>query len=314
MVDNSAQYKRQLNQTRQQEKKKREALLEIEIAEQYKKGAPMGKPERPLEAGTFTGGGTAEGKEGVTPEVPTKKEKKSEAPPTYPAQPPAGAQATPAAAAAPGGRLAETEQLKQGPKTRADLAKEAIEGKKEDIAKTQARLKEAEEKREETRGLSRIIRERKLKAQKKALARKQEELGALQRILGAQQGSATALRAAWLNLIPSFGVSWFYIAFHALMAYFTPFSHLFCKFGEEWLPKQARAAGGEAAKRASKGLEIIEWLGCVFIGIIILLIILGIVVFISLIVWAVTHPGSVVKAIISEAIRNAWCNIFGCPD
>ncbi|MFA6215370.1 MAG: hypothetical protein WC768_02290 [Patescibacteria group bacterium] len=87
-----------------------------------------------------------------------------------------------------------------------------------------------------------------------------------------QLASSKLLQQSWLNLIDTFGISYFYIAFHFIAAYFTPFSNLFCKFGEEWLPKVPGPAG-EAAKKASKPIELLEILGCVFIGLLLLLII-----------------------------------------
>ena len=104
-----------------------------------------------------------------------------------------------------------------------------------------------------------------------------------------REGTGHLLKLAWLNLLDTIGLSWFYIAFHFLMAYFTPLSSLFCKFGEEWLPKQVGAAGGEAAKGATKTLEMVEIAGCFLVGLIILSIITLAVIIIAILGYAYTH-------------------------
>lgn len=142
---------------------------------------------------------------------------------------------------------------------------------------------------------------------------------ARQKIIGAlarpsQQGTGHILKLAWLNLIDTFGLTWFYIAFHFLMAYFTPFSDLFCKFGQEWLPQSVKKGGGDAAKRAGKPLELLEILGCLFIGIIIFLIIGVIVLLVAIIVYAWANPLESLKlswAIAWEVIKCWGGRVFG---
>jgi hypothetical protein len=50
-----------------------------------------------------------------------------------------------------------------------------------------------------------------------------------------QQATANWLRAAWINLIPSWGLTLFYIDFHWFMSQALGDS-VMCKMGEEWMP------------------------------------------------------------------------------
>ena len=122
----------------------------------------------------------------------------------------------------------------------------------------------------------------------------------------ARAGSGHLLRLAWLNLIDSFFLTWLYIAFHFVMAYFTPLSGLFCKFGEEWLPEKIKKVGGDAAKIAAKPLELIEILGCLFIGLIITFIISLILIIIISIGWIATNPAEFVKTVFGESVKSVW--------
>ncbi|MFA6255484.1 MAG: hypothetical protein WC675_05715 [Patescibacteria group bacterium] len=105
-----------------------------------------------------------------------------------------------------------------------------------------------------------------------------------------RQGSSTLLKGAWLNLIISFGLTWFYIAFHFIAAYLTPFSDLFCRFGEEWLPKQVTDKAGKIGKTTSKTLEWVEIIGCLLIGLLIFALILFILVLFGSIIYVIENP------------------------
>lgn len=76
----------------------------------------------------------------------------------------------------------------------------------------------------------------------------------------AKQASAGLLKAAWTSIIPSFGFTLFYIAFHFVGAYVARMSW-FCKFGEEWVPPQADIAvnaAGSSGTKLKKGVEQVE--------------------------------------------------------
>lgn len=50
-----------------------------------------------------------------------------------------------------------------------------------------------------------------------------------------QATTSSLLKAAWINLIPSFGLTLIWINIHAFLRWASP--SLFCKLGREWLPK-----------------------------------------------------------------------------
>jgi len=105
-----------------------------------------------------------------------------------------------------------------------------------------------------------------------------------------RQGTGGLLKGAWLNLVTSFGLTWFYIAFHFIAAYFTPFSDIFCRFGEEWLPKMYIDRTGKLGKNLNKTLELVEILGCFAVGLLIFTLIFLILVLFGSIVYAIEHP------------------------
>ncbi|MFH1582859.1 MAG: hypothetical protein ABIB72_00880, partial [Candidatus Falkowbacteria bacterium] len=59
---------------------------------------------------------------------------------------------------------------------------------------------------------------------------------------------------------------------------------LFCKLGEEWIPKQITGAGGEAGKSLGKSIGIIEVMGLLFLDLLVLFIIFGALALIVMIV------------------------------
>jgi len=89
----------------------------------------------------------------------------------------------------------------------------------------------------------------------------------------AKAGTSRALQWAWLTLIPSFGLSLIYINIHVFLR-FVFGEKLFCKLGEEWIPKQISAVGGEAGKRAGKSIGIVEVMGLLMLDLLVLFLIL----------------------------------------
>lgn len=99
----------------------------------------------------------------------------------------------------------------------------------------------------------------------------------------ARAATSNILRWAWGILIPSFGLSLIYINIHVFLR-FVVGEKLFCKLGEEWIPKQISAVGGEASKSVGKSIGIIEVMVLLFLDLLALLIImsaLGILVMIA---------------------------------
>lgn len=130
---------------------------------------------------------------------------------------------------------------------------------------------------QETEDEPRSLRQR-VQAARKAMDLKQKAKDKLEEKIIAPAKSATsqALRWAWTALIPSFGLSLIYINIHVfLKAVFG--EKLFCKLGEEWIPKQVAGAGGEAGKMANKSIGLVEVMALMFLDAILLIIIVGIV-------------------------------------
>ncbi|MDP2708503.1 MAG: hypothetical protein Q8O93_00405 [bacterium] len=99
----------------------------------------------------------------------------------------------------------------------------------------------------------------------------------------AKIATSNALRWAWLTLIPSFGLSLIYINIHVFLRMVLG-EKLFCKLGEEWIPKQVSAIGGEAGKGLGKSIGIVEVMGLVFLDLMaffIILAVLGLLVMIA---------------------------------
>ena len=98
----------------------------------------------------------------------------------------------------------------------------------------------------------------------------------------ARMGTNYVLRWAWITLIPSWGVSLIYINLHVFLKMVFG-EKLFCKLGEEWIPKKIQAVGGEAGKMGGKAIGIVEVMGLLFLDLVVgfvALSILGLVVMI----------------------------------
>ena len=76
-----------------------------------------------------------------------------------------------------------------------------------------------------------------------------------------QQGTGILLKASWTNLIDSFGLTLIYINMHVFLRWVFP--SMFCKLGDEWMPKQVSIVDAEANKAAgvSRFLGIAEIMG-----------------------------------------------------
>ncbi len=93
----------------------------------------------------------------------------------------------------------------------------------------------------------------------------------------AKAGTSWLLKAAWLNLIDSFGLTLIYINLQVFLRWVLG-DKFFCKLGEEWAPKLAQTGGKEIAKSfggAGKIAGIIEIMGLLVLDLAVLFIILG---------------------------------------
>lgn len=118
----------------------------------------------------------------------------------------------------------------------------------------------------------------KVQAARQALNLKEQAKKKIEEKVAAPARMATSrgLQWAWSALIPSWGLSSIWINIHVFLK--SVFGEkLFCKLGEEWLPKQATDAAGEAGKIATKSIGLIEVMVLIFIDLIIFFVIVGFV-------------------------------------
>jgi hypothetical protein len=118
-----------------------------------------------------------------------------------------------------------------------------------------------------------------------------------------QNATARLLRQAWLNLISTWFLSYFYIAFHFLVRYFVAgVGDLFCRFGQEWFPAKPMGTGstmnpddGDKENEendetaANQGCEFISIIGCFLVGLFVLTLIFVIYITIAFFVYVLTH-------------------------
>ncbi|HLC89697.1 MAG TPA: flagellar export protein FliJ [Patescibacteria group bacterium] len=299
------QYKRDLRKNQQAD---RQTSPEEDIADQYKQGAPM---EGLSQSAGLTGGvGNKEARQKPPAQQTSEKAPSAAAPSAQ----------TDKDQTSPLANPAEPEMNEPQPKTTTDYTRQTIARQKQSLAESQQRVEQARSKHEknvEQKSWKRLLSGSRLRQREKELKRQKKQLARLEKLQAVQQGTGHLLKLSWLNLLPSFGITYLYIAFHFMMAYFTPLAGLFVKFGEEWIPKQAKAAGGQATKKATKGLELVEIGGCVLIGLLLLFIILGVFLIIALIVYAWENPLAALRAaadIAWEIIKCAVGGVFGAGE
>lgn len=99
-----------------------------------------------------------------------------------------------------------------------------------------------------------------------------------------QAASGRALRWAWWTLIPSWGLTLLYINLHVFMRLVVP--SLFCRLGDEWIPKQAKAIAGSLDESASFGAMIVETIVLIILDIVVIIAIIGLVaIFVYIYKW-----------------------------
>lgn len=115
-------------------------------------------------------------------------------------------------------------------------------------------------------------------AARQAMDLKQKAKDKLEEKITAPARVATnrALCWAWGALIPSFGLSLFYINAHVgLRMVFG--EKLFCKLGEEWIPKEIASFGGKAGKTVNYGFCLAEKGAVMLLDAILLIVIVALV-------------------------------------
>jgi len=91
----------------------------------------------------------------------------------------------------------------------------------------------------------------------------------------AKQGTNWLLRWAWTSLVPSWGLSLIYINIHVFLR-FVLGDKLFCKLGQEWLPKQISSVSGAPGEMAGKTIGIVEVMVLLILDLIAFFIVLAI--------------------------------------
>ena len=317
---------------------------EAEIAEQLKAGAPM---EGISESAGLTGGvgGSVPGQVQSSPDqtAGAKKQPDQEKPA---GQPPVGGQTapgnqpqktgaeekksapgesasggeTPANETASGDETAETGGTR--PKTRQQQLEEALKEQRAALAESEQKIaatKEKKEKLDQDKKFRRNLADRRLRALEKERLKREKSAAKAQKALTSHFKIKESLRQAWLNLIDTWGVSWFYIAFHFINAYLTPWSNLFCKFGEEWLPSTQPYTGwipryaheGYEKMKGGKPLEILEIAGCVLIGLLLAAALTLIIAILGVAIYVLTHPLSVLKDVGLSVLKSIGDYIVG---
>lgn len=148
-------------------------------------------------------------------------------------------------------RMAEKEMKRR---TRSEKKADAEEGGKE-------------QQEEEGKPDSRLRKLKKLKNAKQEVKNKIKE----KTTDPIQEGSKWLLRTAWLSLVPSLGLSLIYINMHAFLRWVFP--SMFCRLGEEWIPKQMGTGEHASQSVAGTGFGIAEILGLLFLDLLALFVI-----------------------------------------
>ncbi|MDD5290529.1 MAG: hypothetical protein PHZ04_00220 [Patescibacteria group bacterium] len=138
------------------------------------------------------------------------------------------------------------------------------DGEKEGEAK---KSPEGEEDQEGEESWGKRINRLKMQANLKRRAKEEIEKKVMDPV---KQGTNRLLKAAWGNLIDSFGLTLIYINMHVFLRWVFP--DLFCKLGEEWMPKIV--AGESSAKNiGGTAFGIVEVIGLLILDLIVLAII-----------------------------------------
>lgn len=93
-----------------------------------------------------------------------------------------------------------------------------------------------------------------------------------------KMGSKRLLKWAWINLVPSFGLTLIYINMHVFLRWVFP--GLFCKLGDEWVP--VKTGEHSPANIAGTAFGIAEVVGLILLDVLAFFIIFSII---TLIIW-----------------------------
>jgi len=126
---------------------------------------------------------------------------------------------------------------------------------------------------------------------------------AIEEILSpAKQGTSNLLKAAWGNLIDTFGLSLIWIDIHIFLSQVLG-KDLFCSLGEEWFPK-GTPRNLEGAK---KSVGMAEGMGVACLNLGCLILVICVLSLIAMIVSGIENPFKAIKAIFG----TIWCSVIG---
>jgi len=89
-----------------------------------------------------------------------------------------------------------------------------------------------------------------------------------------KQGTNELLKQSWLNLVDSFGLTLIYINMHVFLRWIFP--SMFCKLGDEWMPRQVSVINSEANQAAgvSRFLGIAEVIGLLMLDLLLIIVLI----------------------------------------
>lgn len=133
------------------------------------------------------------------------------------------------------------------------------------------------------------------KRQKAAKEKEGDGAGSGKAASSARKGTSALLRQAWINLIPSYGLTLIWINIHVFLGMILG-NNLFCKLGVEWSDKAAGATAKSAAMKkkledkASGSIGLVEKMGvgCADLGCIFILI--AAIAIVALLIKVVSNP------------------------
>ncbi len=112
----------------------------------------------------------------------------------------------------------------------------------------------------------------------------------------AKKALSGMLKAAWANLISSFGTTFLWIDIHVFMNSVVG-KNLFCDLGEEWVPNTSGPGGAEAAEKAGKSIGLIENMGCCCMNLGCLFSVIFSLALVAIVVGVVSNPFGSIKII-----------------
>ena len=131
-------------------------------------------------------------------------------------------------------------------------------------------------------------------------------------------GTSRLLQQSWLSILYTGGLSiiflFFYINIHVFLR-FVLGEKIFCKLGDEWVPKKIKAMGGEAGKMGSRAIGIVEVMGLILLDVVVLSVVfVALALIIMIITWVGASWWEKLKVIYEALSSLGWATISGLKD